>query len=98
MISPEKEVVRLIRSTNVNEGEKKGNVERWLSEIESNMLDTLKKITLDSILDQNTPRPEWIQKWPGQCVLAISKLRWTRQVERAILAQVDQSSVQDTDE
>ena len=37
MISPEKEVVPFLRSVNVNEGEKKGNVERWLLEIEQVM-------------------------------------------------------------
>ena len=30
MISGEKEKVRFYKSINVNEGEKKGNVERWL--------------------------------------------------------------------
>lgn len=34
MISAEKEKVRFNKSINVNEGEKKGNVERWLYEIE----------------------------------------------------------------
>jgi dynein heavy chain len=49
MISPEKEIVKFIRPINVNEGEKRGNVERWLNEIESVMIETLKRITLDSI-------------------------------------------------
>jgi dynein heavy chain len=34
MISGEKEKVRFSKGINVNEGEKKGNVERWLYEIE----------------------------------------------------------------
>ena len=34
MISPEKETVQMYRPVNVNEGDKKGNVERWLLEIE----------------------------------------------------------------
>ena len=42
MISAEKEKVDFKRSINVNEGEKKGNVERWLSEIEEVMIMTLK--------------------------------------------------------
>lgn len=65
MISPEKEAVRMIRPINVNEGEKRGNVERWLSEIESVMMETLKRLTLDSIQDTETSRPDWIMKWPG---------------------------------
>ena len=65
MISPEKENVKFIRAINVNEGEKRGNVERWLSEIESVMVETLRRITLESINDTQTPRPDWIRKWPG---------------------------------
>jgi dynein heavy chain len=45
MISPEKETVQFLRSVNVNEGEKKGNVERWLLEIEQVMVETMRKVT-----------------------------------------------------
>jgi dynein heavy chain len=34
MVSPEKESVDFIKKINPNEGEKKGNVERWLVDIE----------------------------------------------------------------
>ena len=44
MISAEKEKVKFNKSINVNEGEKKGNVERWLYEIEQVMIDTIRKI------------------------------------------------------
>ena len=37
MISPEKEEVSFHKKVNVNEGEKKGNVEKWLLEIEHEM-------------------------------------------------------------
>lgn len=49
----------------MNEGEKKGNIEKWLSEIESMMRNTLKQITKDSMIDEATKRTEWVQKWPG---------------------------------
>jgi dynein heavy chain len=45
MISPEKESVTFTRKIDVNDGEKKGNVEIWLSEIEREMRSTLKKIS-----------------------------------------------------
>lgn len=51
MISGEKEKVKFNKSINVNEGEKKGNVERWLSEIEGVMIETLRKIMRDSLYD-----------------------------------------------
>ena len=65
MISAEKEKVTFNKVVDVNEGEKKGNVEKWLCEIEGVMIDTLKKITKDSMLDENIPRTKWVCKWPG---------------------------------
>ncbi len=44
MISPEKESVDFVKSIDVNEGEKKGNVERWLLEIEDQMRISLKSV------------------------------------------------------
>lgn len=41
LISSEKEHIVLLKSIDVNEGEKKGNVEKWLLEIEKNMIKTL---------------------------------------------------------
>ena len=42
MISPEKEIVPFCKKIDVNEGDKKGNVEKWLLEIENVMRETLK--------------------------------------------------------
>lgn len=64
MISAEKEKVKFNKSINVNEGEKKGNVERWLSEIEGVMIDTLRKIMRDSLFDQQK-RTTWVRVWPA---------------------------------
>lgn len=41
LISAEKERVKLLKVIDVNEGEKKGNVEKWLLEIEKSMIRTL---------------------------------------------------------
>ena len=43
MLSVEGEVVELVKQVNVNEGEKKGNVERWLLEVQDSMIKTLTK-------------------------------------------------------
>ena len=85
MISAEKEKVKFNKAIDVNEGDKKGNVEKWLSEIEVSMIDTLKKITKESIQDEDIPRRKWVCKWPGQTVLAVNMLRWTKGAEFAIL-------------
>ena len=87
MISAEKETVRFHKSINVNEGEKKGNVERWLLEIEAVMVDTLRRITKESLADEDIPRTQWVLKWPAQVVLAVNMMRWTRDSEAAIFAQ-----------
>lgn len=63
MISSEEENVKFSAKINVNEGEKKGNVEKWLGEIESMMRSTLKSITKSSMLDEGTARTLWVQKW-----------------------------------
>ena len=49
MISAEKENVKFNKKINVNEGDRKGNVEIWLLEIENTMIETLVKITDDCI-------------------------------------------------
>ena len=64
MVSPEKERIQLLKAVDVNEGEKKGNVERWLLEIEEMMRETLKDIMHKSLID-NRKRIEWVLKWPA---------------------------------
>jgi dynein heavy chain len=84
MISGEKEKVKFNKSINVNEGEKKGNVERWLSEIEGVMIDTLRKIMRDSLFDQQK-RTTWVRAWPAQIILGVNMIRWTKGSEKAIM-------------
>jgi dynein heavy chain, axonemal len=72
MISAEEEIVPLLKSIDVNEGNKKGNVEVWMVEIEDVMHKTLKAKTKDANLDYTkTEMEQWVAKWPGQVVLAV---------------------------
>lgn len=58
MASAEKEEIMYLDSIDVNEGDKKGNVENWLLEVESQMRKSLKKITVDALHDYAvTKRP-----------------------------------------
>jgi dynein heavy chain len=85
MISAEQEIVGFNKKVDVNEGEKKGNVELWMLDIEAQMiasLKTLAKQALDSY--PNTQRTEWSKLYPGQIVLCISQIYWTTEVEQAI--------------
>ena len=85
MISPEKEIVPFIKSINVNEGEKKGNVERWLLEIESVMRDTLRKICKDALSDCDTPRTKWVLKYQAQIIIAVNMIKWTHMAENSFI-------------
>ena len=80
MISMEKENVQFSKKVDVNEGQKKGNVERWLSEIEEVMITTLKKITKTAVEDESE-RIVWVKKWPAQTVLGVNMIRWTNGAE-----------------
>ncbi|CAE7372264.1 Dnah1 [Symbiodinium sp. CCMP2592] len=85
MLSVEGEVVELISQVNVNEGEKKGNVERWLLEVQESMIKTLTKIMGDSVRSYaETQRGKWVLSWPGQVVIAVDNIYWTQEVAEAI--------------
>jgi dynein heavy chain len=60
MISAEKESVLFNTMIDVNEGERKGNVEKWLLDIEKMMIETLIKINKDCMCDEKTPRTKWV--------------------------------------
>jgi dynein heavy chain, axonemal len=80
MVSMEKEKVDFSKRVDVNEGEKKGNVEKWLLEIEGVMIDTLKRITKTALEDE-TKRVQWVKKYPAQIVLGVNMIRWTSKAE-----------------
>lgn len=84
MISAQKEEVALLTKVDVNEGNKKGNVELWMKEIEEVMIKTLRTKTKDSNIQyQTTPMEKWVSQWPGQIVLAVDQINWTAGVENA---------------
>lgn len=85
MISAEGEDVDYRKSIDVNAGDKKGNVEKWMLEIETVMRMTLKQIFSDSLREYYTEkRTKWVSNWPGQIVLAVDQVDWTVNVEKAI--------------
>lgn len=85
MVSAEGEEVRYIKDINVNEGDNKGNVENWLTDVEREMRACLRKIMKDSVEGYAiTKRTDWVLKWPGQIILAVSQIYWTEGVERAL--------------
>ena len=79
----EKESVNFCKKVDVNEGDKKGNVEKWLLEIEAIMIETLKRVTKTAIEDEST-RVDWVKMWPAQTCLGVNMIRWTIKAETAI--------------
>lgn len=63
-----------------------GSVEKWLLQVETGMLDSVKQCIRQSFYAyQKTERVKWVLDWPGQVVLAVSSIYWTISVEQAIL-------------
>jgi dynein heavy chain, axonemal len=86
MLSAEGEDVDYKKSIDVNAGDKKGNVEKWMLEIETVMRMTLKQLTSLSMHEYYTEkRTKWVENWPGQIVLAVDQVDWTTGVEKAIV-------------
>lgn len=85
MLSAEQEEVDFCTKIDVNAGDKKGNVEKWMLEIETVMRKTLRELCRDSLNDYyKTKRTTWVGAWPGQIVLAVDQIDWTVGVETAI--------------
>jgi dynein heavy chain len=85
MISAEGEEVEFDKKIDVNEGDKKGNVEKWMLEIEAVMKRSLKNICKESLSAYlKVERTSWVRQWPGQIVLAVNSVHWTTEVEQAI--------------
>jgi dynein heavy chain, axonemal len=81
MVSAEKEKVEMCETINPNEGKLRGNVEMWLNELQRIMRWTMKDIVIRSLKDYTeTPRTEWVLKWPGQVVLNVGQVFWTQDV------------------
>ena len=83
MGSAEKEEVALIQS--VSPAEAQGAVEKWLLQLEDVMRLTVRHVVEKGIEDYpQKERIEWVQNWPGQVVLCVSQLYWTRYFEEGV--------------
>ena len=77
LFSPEKEVLTLKKQVKIT-----GKVEQWLSKLEKNIFKTMEQTLTESEIDLKTSeRINWLFKWPGQVVLVINSLDWTRKIE-----------------
>jgi len=85
ILSAEGEAVPLARLVDPEAGANRGCVEAWLTELQMSMRLTLKSVIAAAAeAYTSTPRAKWVLQWPGQVVLNVSQLHWTREVEAAL--------------
>lgn len=84
MISGEKETINFV--TKVSTSEARGSVEKWLLQVEEQMLAAVQnEITLSFEDYKTTTRPNWIVKWPQMVVLCISQVYWALDVHDCLM-------------
>lgn len=90
MLSQENERIDFLRVINTEEA--KGSVEKWLIQVEEQMIDSIRHQIHESWKAyKHLPRTQWVQEWPGQIVLAVSQVYWTGEVTEAINSGEDQT-------
>ena len=63
------------------------NVEIWMSHLEQFMFKSVRKYMENSVIDyQKRPRDEWVKHHPGQVIMAVNQIMWTKEVEKHINA------------
>ena len=87
MISAEGETVAMDKKVDPESSANKGNVEKWLLELEAIQWDSIRTQTVGS-LDEYTKvaRRDWILNWPAQVVLGVSSIFWTTEVTKALMS------------
>lgn len=66
MKSGEGEIVDYMKAINVEEGDRKGNVENWMLDVEEQMMGSLKDLAKRALESYpKMERTEWSKLWPG---------------------------------
>ena len=81
IISGEGEKVDLVTVIDPETPANKGNVEKWLLDLESIQWDSIRHETEGGLAEYpKVPRKEWILNWPAQIVIGVSSVFWTSEV------------------
>ncbi|KAL9644994.1 hypothetical protein ABK040_004487 [Willaertia magna] len=75
-----------------------GSVEKWLTNIESSMKNTVKRnifkcLTALKNFSPETTRDSWIKEWAGQFALVSSQIYWTKKITGVLLKQKEPSKI-----
>ncbi|KAI9224756.1 dynein heavy chain and region D6 of dynein motor-domain-containing protein [Blastocladiella britannica] len=83
LISGEGEVLPLIAK--ISTAEAKGAVEKWLLQVEEGMIKAVHATVQAALADYaSKPLEKWVLDWPGQAVICVSSIDWTRSIEMAV--------------
>ncbi|XP_076648749.1 dynein heavy chain at 62B [Halictus rubicundus] len=64
----------------------RGCVERWLVQVEEQMVKSVRHEILMSYRDYEVnPRPIWVRIWPGMVVLCVSQIYWSIEVQNTLM-------------
>ncbi|KAJ3242061.1 Dynein heavy chain 2, axonemal [Chytriomyces hyalinus] len=62
-----------------------GPVEGWLTEVESTMRSTLRKLLLGCLMAQKkSKKDKWIKDWPGQLLITCGLVSWTQDCTKSL--------------
>ena len=85
MKSSEGEVVKL--KDVISTSKARGQVEKWLLELEGDMLASVRKTIAESLaVYEKSVRTDWVRDWMGQAVLCVTAYYWTIYIHKAIQA------------
>ena len=79
----------------INPQQANGLVERWLVDVERVMRKSVARCIDEAMEDYLVPgmqRTDWLLKWPGQVVLCVTQIFWTREITSALSSRHENKS------